>query len=405
MACRLYRLFAGFCLLLLALVNWRAHAPANRDEVISQLRFLGTELDAGGGERMQAMFPEGYVFSWALYGLAAAEIARQLPPDDVRRPQLLARAQAATRRIDSPAGRAPFSPALSPTYGVFYTGWRLYLQANYLRALGPANAQPTMLVAFERDCDSLAAAFARSPTPFLPSYPGSAWPADGCVGIAALGIHDQLLAPRYEGLLARWTSATWQRIDTTHGALTHAANAMTGAPQGGVRGSSLALMSRVLVDVAPALARAQYDILREQFVAYQAGVPGVREYPLGHLGPEDVDSGPLPLGFGGPATVVGAAAARVHNDPAFADALLGTVEVAGVPVEWNGRRYVGGLVPVGDAFIAWANATPIATDSAGEWERVVPAGWTWVGHTVSLALAGLLLWPIRRWRATKQAAR
>lgn len=162
-------------------------------------------------------------------------------------------------------------------------------------------------------------------------------------------------------------------------------------------------MSRVLLDAAPELARAQYKVLRAHFAGYRWGVPGIREYPAEFSGSADVDSGPLPLGFGGPATVVGAAAARAHGDAALADALLGTVEVAGVPIEWHGRRYVGGTVPVGDAFIAWANATPppLPTKLTPTWPRVLPTGWYWVGHGVSLVLAGFAWWLVWRWRGPR----
>jgi hypothetical protein len=352
---------------------------------------------------MQAMFPEGYVFSWALSGLAAAEIARQLPEHDPRQAEAFIQARVALQQIDSPAGRAPFSAQLSPRYGVFYTGWRLYLRATYLRALGPARIPPAEMTAFKRDCDSLAAAYAHSPTPMLPSYVGAAWPADNCVAIAALAIHDQLQSPRYHATITHWVQAARQRLDPAFGAFSHAADPVTGAPRGGVRGSSLALMSRVLLDVAPDLARAHYQVLRTHFVAYRWGIPGVREYPATYRGPADIDSGPLPLGFGGPATVVGAAAARAHGDAVLADALLGTVEVAGIPLEWNGRRYLGGVVPVGDAFIAWANATPVAGTPAVVWPRVLPVGWWWVGHGVSLLLAAIIVWPIWPWGGRRRA--
>ena len=41
---RFYSIFASGALLLLGLLNWRAHAPANHDDIISQLRFICREL-------------------------------------------------------------------------------------------------------------------------------------------------------------------------------------------------------------------------------------------------------------------------------------------------------------------------------------------------------------------------
>lgn len=202
-------------MLFLVVINWRAHAPGGATEAQSQLCFLGNELPAGGAAQMQAMFPEGYVFSWALYGLAAAETARQLPAHDPSRAALLARTRTALRQLSLPAGRAPFPADLAPDYGVFYAGWKLYVRATYLRALGPQRGAATEAAAFDRECDSLAEAFARSSTPMLPSYAGAAWPADNCVAIAALGIHDQIRPPRYRALIARWTRAARQQLDPT----------------------------------------------------------------------------------------------------------------------------------------------------------------------------------------------
>ncbi len=258
----LYWAFVGALLLLLALLHWRAHTPGEVAEAQSQLRFLGQKLPAGGAAQMQAIFPEGYVFSWALYGLAAAEVARQLPHYEPRRAEALTQARTALRRLDSPVGRASFPAGLAPGYGVFYAGWRLYLRANYLRALAPQRVRAAEMAAFTRDCDSLADAFARSPTPMLPSYAGAAWPADNCVAIAALGIHDQIYPPRHQAIITRWVHAARQRLDPIYDALSHAADSGTGAPRGGVRGSSLALMSKVLLDVAPDLAHTQYQVLR-----------------------------------------------------------------------------------------------------------------------------------------------
>ncbi len=150
----------------------------------------------------------------------------------------------------------------------------------------------------------------------------------------------------------------------------------------GVRGGSLALMSRVLAEAAPDFAQELYAVLKGQFVAYTWGVPGVREYPHGTSGPGDVDSGPLFLGFSGSAIVVGAGAARIHGDESLARALLETVEVSGLPIEWRGSRcYLFGTVPVGDAFIAWARSTAPLPESglAHSGNRRFPRWWALPG--------------------------
>ena len=86
-----------------------------------QLAFLRAELDRGAGDEAQHEFPEGYFFLHALYGLTWVELGRREPAG--QRATALREARWALERLDSPAARAPFSPDLVPSYGVFYRGW------------------------------------------------------------------------------------------------------------------------------------------------------------------------------------------------------------------------------------------------------------------------------------------
>ena len=192
--------------------------------------------------------------------------------------------------------------------------------------------------------------------------------------------------------MRNWILAARGLVDESLGALSHSANPSTGLPMGGVRGGSLALMSRVLVDADPDFAREQYSILRSSFVDYRGGMPGVREYPHGVSGTGDVDSGPLLLGFAGPAVVVGAAAARVHGDLEMANVLLGVVEAFGFPLQFRSRRrYAAGLLPVGDAFLAWSRSSALPEAGTGEgWVRIVPRAWYVPFHLVSVLVCGLV---------------
>ncbi len=212
---RLYLCFVIPALILLALLNWRAHAPGDNETVLAQLAFLGDSLQAGSGERMQQVFPEGYLFTWALYGLASAQIAQQLPPHDPRRAALLDRARNAVDHVDSPLARSTFPRDLDPPYGSFYCSWSLYLRAEYIRAAGAGGVLDRLLADFERDCAEFAGALDRSPTPFLPSYPEAAWPVDTCVGIAALSIRDRVLGAKYQAIIERWVESARRRLDPT----------------------------------------------------------------------------------------------------------------------------------------------------------------------------------------------
>jgi hypothetical protein len=388
-------------LALLGLANLRLHRPGDTETTLAQLRYLEKALDRGAAGRMQEMFPEGYVFTWALYGAACAQVAASGEGDPAVRAHLLDEAREATEAVRSDVARSTFPADLHPPGGAFYASWSLYVLAEYVRAAGASAVAPELIRTFEAEAQALASALGGPRGPFIESYPGLAWPADAAVGVAALGIFGQVVDSRFEPVVEGWVAAARERLSTELPALSHIA--LPGREPGGVRGSSLALMSRVLVEVDREFARAQYDLLREHFVDYRLGVPGIREYPKGTRGGGDVDSGPLFLGYSGPAVVVGAAAARVHGDERLADILLGGTELVGVPLEWLGRRrYAGGLVPVGDAFIAWTRSSPMG--SSEPWAPLLPQGWSIPFHLFSAVIALFLAWrggwldPVRRSR-------
>lgn len=387
---------AVWAILGLAALHRRLYRPGGTEATIAQLRFLTGALEDGAAERMQGMFPEGYVFTWALYGLAAAQVLEAVPPGDERRSELLAAAQTSVVRVCSDRARSTFSPHLRPPYGAFYASWSLYLRSVVLRAMAPDDPVPFDLRQYEADCDSLAAALAAGDSPFLESYPRKAWPGDTGVGVAGLAIRDAVLGGAHGPAIERWVEAVRRRLDPASGAIPHDSDCRTGMPLGGPRGESLALLSRVLVDVDPELARDQYRILRRDFVASPWGVPGVRVFPIGKQGRWDIDSGPVVLGLGGPATVVGIGAALANGDTELAKTLLAVSEGLGFPMQWAGRqRYLGGVLPIGDAFLAWARSTP-ASLHRGEYARAMPRWWRTPFQVASLLLVTAPLYALIR---------
>jgi hypothetical protein len=319
-----------------------------------QLTFLRSALDGGAADDAQRLFPEGYFFLHALYGLSWVELGMRAPVTE--RATALREARWALERLDSPAGRAPFSADLAPPYGVFYRGWCNWLRGGVLGLQPAGQRDPGQLRRFAEDSAALAAAFDASTSPYLTAYPGQAWPVDSTVAIASLRLHDTLLPARFAGTVQRWLRGVRQRLDPRTGLLPHRVDADTGDPMEVARGSSQSVIQRFLIDIDPAFATEQYLRFRERYVVSPLGLgPAVREYPDGVDGPADVDSGPLPLGVSLSATVVTIGAAQVHADAPLAAALANYGEVAGIPVDtpWT-KRYVLGLVPIGDAFLAWS---------------------------------------------------
>jgi hypothetical protein len=217
---------------------------------------------------------------------------------------------------------------------------------------------------------------------------------DNVVAMAALRRADAVTGVDHRALVDRWRDRAVELVDPATGLLPHRTEVDTGRSLQGSRATSQSLIQRFWPLVDPAGAPAAYARYRELFVTTTLGFAGIREYPAGADGPGDVDSGPLVLGVSVSATVVTAGTAIGHGDDGLAAALLHEVDVFGVPVEIGvGRRYAFGVVPVGDAFIAWARSTPpgAATDHPAVmvwWPLALVPPW----------LAALVVW----WRVLRR---
>lgn len=374
--------------------------PAIVSEALPRLRFLRDSLDRGSAVEMQQLFPEGYLFSYLLYGLSWVQVG-------VRDPGLKARAVAEARwalsHVDSEAGRAVFDKTLDPPYGVFYLGWSAWLRGVIVWLSGEPDAR------FDTDVRVLAEAFSRNlpGEPFLKSYPGQAWPCDSVVGLAAIRLGDTLNRTDNGPLIGRWLAAANARRDTATGLLPHTADAGSGP-----RATSQVIILRFLPEIDPEGAVRDWTRFKELFGSDILGIPGIREYPRGSDddgdGEGDVDSGPLPLGMSLSASAVALGAAVIHRDRRAAAALTGLAEATGVPVQWAGRkRYAAGLMPVGDAFLLWSYTaiSPSAPQFHAENAAWPSRFWRvpWYAAAYLVVMAGALAIFRRRLSASNQA--
>ncbi|TDD26686.1 hypothetical protein E1218_12655 [Kribbella turkmenica] len=355
--------------------------------VVKQLAFLRAEIDGGADHAAQQQFPEGYFFLNALYGLTWVQVGLA---DPARSVDAAREARWALDRLQSRDGTAVFDASLRPKYGVFHAGWTNWLRAGLI-ALKHSDAAE--IDEFTSASVELATAFRTARTPYLQAYPGQAWPVDSTVAIASLSAYDELVAPRFGATTARWTAAVKTRLDPGTGLMPHQVEPATT----GARASSQGVIQRFLVEIDPAFGRAQYEIFRDRFVA---GL-GVREYPTGAGGPGDVDSGPLILGISLSATVVTLGAARVAHDP-LGDRLAREGELLGLPVSGpKTKRYALGLVPIGDAFLAWSrSARPLVADEQPELDS--GPGWWRVPWLLLLWLPALIVWSLVRVRGSRR---
>lgn len=355
--------------------------PADVDE---SRRAVRAELEAGAADEMQALFPEGHLFMWTLYGLAEADIAEHRGD-----PAALAHAREALAQVESAAARAPFDVSLEPPYGAFYQGWTTLLRARLVE-LGVEDERAALFDSVR----TIGTAFAQARDPFLPSYPGRAWPCDSVVALAALRTAERAGVGNADRTVDRWLLQTEARLDPTTGLYPHEAGATE------ARGTSQTILLRYLPLVAPDVARGQYLRFRSTFVVTHFGLPAVREHPGGDTplyDPGDVDSGPLLDDVSFSASAVAIGTATVNGDRHLADALRHAADAVGVPVGIQEKRYLAGRLPIADAFLLWAKTAPAPMGRAPEG----PPGRGWPVPTLALdgglTLVGLgLAFPWRR---------
>lgn len=363
-------------------VAWVGYGPSPGSTTTdAQVRFLVHAVDGGAGEDMQQLFPEGDYFLRALTAMAAA---RSPEPD-------LEAARRLRDSLDAPESVAVFGSGMAPEHGIFAAGWALLVALDVARVGGA----PADLADVRRRAEVIEAALRGSTSGFLEGYPGQYWPCDTVVAASALVDAAVLLGePAWTGTVRDWRDRVHGHVDPGTGLLPHRVDA-TGRALEGPRGSSQAVIQMSWAHLGRFVGderdTATWAAFRRAFVVREAGLVGVREYPVGAAGTGDVDSGPLLFGISASASAVSLAAARTVGDLELADDLDREAELFGLPVRWGDeRRYALGLLPVGDAFLAWARTRPLGTPVAREWPG--PRPW-WPAFMVPLLLPviGLVL--------------
>lgn len=367
---RTYFFFVALISFILLWANIELYDPAltaeeEWEDIVLQLNFLEKKLKEDNlGRRMQTIFPEGYVFINALYGLAWAELAQPGTLDLNLRTRAIDQAVYAYEAVNSNTGQSTFSPSLSPEFGIYYSGWRNYLLAKVLQIPGEFDAKTSYYQTFKARCEEIADAFRQHQSPYLSSYSGQSWPADSFLAIASLAIHDKLYDPVYKQEIDNWLQKVRSRLDDETGMLAHKADSETGEVSETPRGGSMALMLRLLAEINPELAKEQYQLFKENFVSTALGLPMVREYPKGSFGLGDIDSGPVILGTGFAGTIVSIGTFKTFGEDKRAYRQYRTVTAFGLArKDERAKSYLLGMLPMADAFIAWSRTAPLLLET------------------------------------------
>lgn len=349
---------------------WRSFgggAPSAEDarrEARALLEGLKVSLtEHGGAESMQALFPEGSCFTWTLYGLAAANLYDQMPADSPDRAELAAEVRRALNGQMSPASLSPFGDT-EVRLGVFWLGQRNLLLGRYLE-LTPETQRPLPEVTeFHQNSEELFRAFGRSRAAHLDSYPGMCWPADNVTALASLLIHDEIYGTNYRTAFEAWKNWTVAHACPLTGLPAGHLHSNNGQHIESARGCATSWILPLIMEMDPDWGAELYRLYQEQFRITRLGFRMFREWPKASTATRaDVDSGPILWGAGVTATGAGLAGARSAGNFRTETDIRDLSRMFGWPETSSSagkiaRRHCAGLLPVGDAFLAWGWSIP-----------------------------------------------
>lgn len=361
--------------------------PTAHGRLAAQVAWLNEQVAGSAPDRMQQLFPEGEVFTVGLTTLATARAAEG--SSGAERARLTEEVTAGVTRLEASDVVDGYGQAGGLEHGVFVAGWQLHGRIALARLTQEPRDREAAVTAARR----ILTASELSDRPFLESYPSQIWPVDTIVAMAAVAdVNREIGVPHADEVLARWSARA--RAHSSDDLLPHQLDP-AGQVLDGPRGSSGALALSFLPSIDADWSRAAWAEFQRRFVTRTLGAVGIREFTQGSHRDGDVDSGPLLCGVSLSASAVGVAAARANGDSELATHLVRQAEIAGVPIEYAGqRRYALGLLPVGDAFLAWARSVPIG--SSGEAPRDSPRP-MWSLWMAPWLLGGTLaLWRIVR---------
>lgn len=355
-------------------------------DIERQLNFIEVELkEKELGRMMQHLYPEGFVFVNALYGLSWCELAMAEPNNEALQARALREALYVYNEIDSKQGRAPFPDGLQPEHGIFYCGWRNYLLAKILQAHPDFENRDQYVNTFQKQSWAIALAMRNAQTPYLRSYSVRSWPADMFVAMASLSVHDQLFGARYQNDLQSWLVQVKSISKPGKNLLPHEVDYQSGEAIGAARGSSMGLMLRMLQEIDPEFGQELFTLFEERFVFTRFGLPAVREYPKGNDGTGDVDSGPVVFGVGFTATIVSLGPFAQYGLKDLYTRQYQTIHAFGFDqTPGDKKKYLFGKLPMADAFIAWGRASGLQYPPSELEEKATR--WRWQFHITSFFL-------------------
>jgi len=298
------------------------------------------------------------LMSFAYFGYASVNLAQS---DAGFRKEALEQARWLIEAIQTPRISGFMTPHFGPPFNptnktatVFVHGHWLQLAMRYRRASGDTRYDATI----HRVARVLADGFAKNNQALLKSYPTMWWISDNFPAHAALRLYDETFHENLSNVrLTLIKNLRANYLDKATGLVATYVDADKREVNQGPRGISTMYGLHFLKEIDANFARQQYGAASGHFIRSAFGLAAVREFPEGASGSQDIDSGPVLLGFGPSASGFAIAAAAVMGDDETAWQLLQASALVGLPVWHGGELQYTVIPPVGQAVILFGKTT------------------------------------------------
>jgi hypothetical protein len=308
----------------------------------------------------------------AYYGYACANIAQF---DEAMKPDAIAEMRWALNALQTPRLSGFMEPHFGPPFGegrltpaVFVHGHFLNLAVRYREVTGDTQYDALM----ERIAKALDEAYTQDELGVLLSYkhPPMWWLTDNFPALSALARYDRIFHTHYGAGKDKFLASLKDRyLDPKTGMFCTYADPESRKAGQGPRGISMMYGLHFLNDFAPDFAKEQYALTKKYLFGTVLGCSAVREFPKGQESAEDIDSGPLVMGFGPSASGFGIAATAVMDDTQTGGQLLRSLFLLGLEVRDGGKLSYRDLPDVGQAVILFGRTEMLKRVAAASKEK------------------------------------
>lgn len=304
----------------------------------NQISYLDQIMKAGYDDKLQEIFPEGKMFSNAIFTLSIIEFCETNHKIEKKYTEII---EHNIKRILSKEAKEVFHTDMEPKYGIFYNGWTNYVLRKYQEsALFKFSTHQQKIQKEAFNIQKRILNKQKDTVTILDSYNDANWPADNLIGLLSL---------KQKALQKKWLDTLLLTTQHQSGLIHH-----SGSYEAEIRGSSQAMMSFCLQEIDYEKKEQYNATFKNIFVDDYWGIQLVKENENGSNA-MDADSGPVILGYGGAASIMNIKTQASYKDSRSKKtwAFFNTIAL---PMNIFGQKYyLFKQEPMFDVFMLWAS--------------------------------------------------